>query len=204
MTKEVENITKILEKLDDTLKIAVCEHLEADQDVGVLLSGGIDSSLVASYASQLSLKNINAFTLSFGNKDFDESIEARFFAKYLGLNHDVLNFPDGYELVNLIEKVLGAIDHPFSDISSIPTFAICEYISNYNKVVLTGDGGDEMFAGYNRHIYQNKLAYKMFPEKFVSLFLPYFENQIPEQKLIKLRKAISVKKKNTSRENFNI
>ena len=58
MTKEVENITKILEKLDDTLKIAVCEHLEADQDVGVLLSGGIDSSLVASYASQLSLKNI--------------------------------------------------------------------------------------------------------------------------------------------------
>ena len=120
----------IVKEIDRTLRLTVQEHLEADVPVGVLLSGGIDSSLISSYAAELSTERINAFTLRFKQNDFDESRKASRYAKHLNINHLVLDFPEGYALAELIQNVLDAVDQPFCDISSIPTFAISEYISN--------------------------------------------------------------------------
>ena len=189
-------------KLDNLLDEVVRDHLIADQDIGLLLSGGIDSSLISSYAVQNSAKPLNAFTIKFSNAEFDESQEAADFARKLGVTHCIIDFPTGYKLVEIIENALGAIDHPFCDLSALPTFALTSFISGHNKVVLTGDGGDEMFAGYNRHVYQNSLAYKLLPRNFVEAALPYTEKYIPERTLSHLRKVLVVKSLTSAKRKY--
>ena len=120
----------------------------SDRPVGVFLSGGVDSTAIASILSQKGHKDITAFTASFGDSRFDESEVAKQTAKELGLPLKEIKIPLDISL-ELFDQIIDDIDEPFADPSSFPTWLLCKETSRH--VVLGGDGGDELFAGYKRY-----------------------------------------------------
>ncbi len=145
-------IDQFLELLDDSTK----KRIVSDVPVGCFLSGGIDSSLVASSLKKLNTKNIDAFTVKFDDNDFDESNIAIETANQLNIPIKILHLK-AEDYKNQINKIPFHYDEPFSDSSQIPTLAISEAAKKYVSVVLTGDGGDEVFLGYPRFSYANKI-----------------------------------------------
>jgi asparagine synthase (glutamine-hydrolysing) len=133
--------------LYDTLRSAVQRELVSDVPVGVLLSGGVDSSAIAALMVELYPGRVESFTIGFEEGSFDESRYARKVAKYLGTEHNemILTSKKAVELVTGISSVL---DEPFADSSIIPTYLLSKFARQKVKVVLGGDGGDELFAGY--------------------------------------------------------
>ncbi len=133
--------------LYDTLRSAVERELVSDVPVGVLLSGGLDSSTIAALMVDLYPGKVESFTIGFEEGSFDESQYARQVANCLGTQHNemVLTSKRAAELVSDISSVL---DEPFADSSIIPTYLLSKFASQKVKVVLGGDGGDELFAGY--------------------------------------------------------
>jgi len=132
------------------LRESVNLRLRADVPVGVLLSGGIDSGLIASFAARKAGQKCKTFSVGFENEELDERPLARAVAqRYATEHHEVLLSPD---VSGLIPKVAWHYDQPFADASAVPTFAVAEYARRHVKVVLTGDGGDESFAGYRRDL----------------------------------------------------
>ncbi|MEQ8843742.1 MAG: asparagine synthase (glutamine-hydrolyzing) [Phycisphaerales bacterium] len=133
---------------DNLLRQAVISHLESDVPLGVFLSGGIDSGLIAVIAKQ-ELPDLKTFTVRMPDARFDESEEAAETAKIIGTDHTTLDcHPDpAADLVHLIEQ-LGL---PFGDSSLLPTYWLCKAAREHVKVALSGDGGDELFGGYRRH-----------------------------------------------------
>ena len=151
--------------LDKILQDVVSQQLVADVPVGVFLSGGIDSSLIASVASKVSEKKIKTFCISQSDKNFDESKNAKVIGKYLNTDHHDIPIDKSniLEATNIISDIY---DEPFADSSQIPTTILCKEVSKYGKVFLTGDGGDEVFGGYNRYIFINffnNVIYKLHP-----------------------------------------
>ena len=137
---------ELLTKLDDLLENAVHMQLQADVPVGVLLSGGVDSSLITAFAARKS-KKIKTFNVSFPQfKTFDESSHARLIANYFNTDHIELNADE----INpdIIETLIDQFDEPISDSSMIPTYLVSHLVSQHCKVALGGDGGDELFGGY--------------------------------------------------------
>jgi asparagine synthase (glutamine-hydrolysing) len=136
-----------LDSLDRELQGAVREHLVSDVPVGAFLSGGIDSSLlVALIAATNSMSKLQTFNVKFAEDAYDESEYARAVAAHVGTQHHQLEIHAGD--LSLVETVLDQFDQPFADSSAIPTYLICREIRNHVKVVVSGDGGDEMFGGY--------------------------------------------------------
>lgn len=135
---------------DTLLEKAVKYRLIADVPYGSLLSGGIDSSLVSYYASKLVSQKIKTFTIGFKDKSKDESKFAADVAKAIDSEHYecILSETDALEKVALIPNVY---DEPFIDSSAIPTLLVSELAAKHVKMVLTGDGGDEMFLGYGAY-----------------------------------------------------
>jgi len=138
-----------------TLRESVALRLVADRPVGIFLSGGVDSQAVASLVRGHS--GLSAFTASFGDRDFDEAREAAAAASDFGLRHEVLSVEMD---PGAIDGIVGDLDEPFADPSAIPTWYLCREASRKVKVALTGDGGDELFAGYKR--YAKHLAARRF------------------------------------------
>jgi len=144
------NIAKFedrITRLDQLLNDSVTERLIADVDVGVFLSGGVDSSLMTAIAAQ---KNpaIRAFTIKFQDSEgFDESEYARRLSSSLNLRHEQLELGTG-DVLRAIDNLESRLDIPLADSSLIPTFLVCEFARDSGKVVLGGDGADELFAGY--------------------------------------------------------
>ena len=136
------------ERIDALLRSSVQARIDADVPVGVFLSGGIDSSLIARYASEADA-TINAYTVRMPSDSYDESEHAREVATTLGIELRVLDCaPDpASDLVRLIEQ-LGL---PFGDSSLLPSAWVCRAAAREVRVALSGDGGDELFAGYERH-----------------------------------------------------
>src|SRR5690606_12006533 len=135
---------------DTLLEKAVKYRLIADVPYGSLLSGGIDSSLVSYYASKLVSQKIKTSTIGFKDKSKDESKFAAEVAKAIDSEHYecILSETDALEKVALIPNVY---DEPFIDSSAIPTLLVSELAAKHVKMVLTGDGGDEMFLGYGAY-----------------------------------------------------
>ncbi len=125
-------------------------RLIADVPVGVFLSGGIDSSLIASVAQSISSKPISTFAIKFSDAKFDESIYAYNIANFLNTNHTTItcNFNDA---LDLIENFSNYFDEPFGDGSAIPTMLLAKHTKKNVTVALSGDGGDEGFLGYERY-----------------------------------------------------
>jgi asparagine synthase (glutamine-hydrolysing) len=147
--------SKALDQLKELVNNSVKKRLVADVPVGIFLSGGIDSSLVAAVASQK--QKIKTFSIGFKDSKFDESRYAEKIASYLGLEHHrhILSEQDA---VGLVDKYLEHFDEPFADSSAIPTMLVSKYAREEVKVALTGDGGDELFLGYGAYTWASRLA----------------------------------------------
>jgi asparagine synthase (glutamine-hydrolysing) len=138
--------TELVLETSALLADAVKRQMVADVPVGVFLSGGVDSSAVASHVEG----QLDSFTVSFGEAGYDESAHAKAIADHLGLCHHELRLGSA-EALATVPKLASLYDEPFADSSQIPTYLISRFAKESVKVVLSGDGGDEMFAGYNRH-----------------------------------------------------
>jgi len=150
-------------KLEDMLITTVSNQMVADVPLGAFLSGGIDSSLVVALMQNISNKKVNTYSISFDDGRYDESEYAQSVAEYLGTNHHCKKVTSN-NLLNIVDKIPYIYDEPFADSSQIPSYLVSEYASEEVKVVLTGDGADEVFSGYNRYVetekYWNEIKYK--------------------------------------------
>jgi asparagine synthase (glutamine-hydrolysing) len=142
----------------DLMYESVTSRAVSDVPIGTFLSGGVDSSVVSLCLSQFASTPIDTFSIGFEKKSYDESDKSRVVAKLINSNHHefIINEKDLAEDVN---KILLNFDEPFSDSSSLPTYLVSNRTKNHVKVALTGDGGDEVFGGYNKY-YIGKLNTK--------------------------------------------
>lgn len=138
-----------VERLQTLLQDSVRLRLQADVPVGTFLSGGIDSSLITALAQAERNEPIETFSIGFPVKDFDETPFAREVAEHLGTNHH--EFEVTPDAVGVIDKLVWYFDEPFGDSSAIPTWYLSELTKRHVTVALSGDGGDELFAGYARY-----------------------------------------------------
>jgi asparagine synthase (glutamine-hydrolysing) len=143
-------------ELERTLNLAVGRQLVSDVPVGALLSGGIDSSIVVSMMQRNSSRRVQTYTVAFYEDAFSEGAYAREVARYLGTDHTEL-FVTASDALDVITKLPEIYDEPLSDTSQIPTYLVAQLASRYVKVCLSGDGGDELFGGYNRHVWGARL-----------------------------------------------
>ena len=139
-----------LERVRDTVGAAVRRRLLADVPLGALLSGGIDSSIVVALMAQASPEPVRTFTIGFPDTRYDEREYARAVAERYGTRHEELEV----ELVaaELLPRVAWAFDEPFGDEAALPSLLVSEMAREHVTVALTGDGGDEAFAGYERYL----------------------------------------------------
>ncbi|WP_440997098.1 XrtA/PEP-CTERM system amidotransferase [Arhodomonas sp. SL1] len=137
------------EALPGVLREAVAGHLASDVPVGAFLSGGVDSSAVVALMAELEGTPVHTASISFGEREFDEARYARCVAaQYATRHHEQRVAADDF---GLVEPLAGLYDEPFADSSAMPTYRVCELARRHVKVVLSGDGGDETFAGYRRY-----------------------------------------------------
>ena len=143
----------------------VSDHLDADTDVDILLSGGIDSSLLALVTKNELNKNVRTFSLGFDNEKFDESSKSFYIANKLNFQHEQIIFKQK-EINDIIKEFLNLTSEPVGDPSIIPSYYLYKNVSQHTKAVLSGDGADEMFLGYEWHraaiIQKNKILKKIF------------------------------------------
>ena len=133
--------------LRELMADAVRMRLVSDVPLGVLLSGGVDSSSVAAFAVRASSEPVKTFSISFAEASFDESAYARGVAKFLGTDHHEERLSANLA-ANLVSEIGAWMDEPFSDPSLVPTYLLSRFTRKHVTVALGGDGGDELFAGY--------------------------------------------------------
>lgn len=145
-----ESKQSLVDRADSLLAGTVQREVVADVPVGALLSGGIDSSLVVALAQRQSSSPVRTFTVGFTEREYDESPHARAVAQHLGTDHtEVIVTPT--DAMAVIPDLPGIYDEPFGDSSQIPTVLISRIARESVTVALTGDGGDELFGGYQRY-----------------------------------------------------
>jgi asparagine synthase (glutamine-hydrolysing) len=145
-----ERVEELRTLLDESVRL----RMVSDVPVGAFLSGGLDSSAVVASMARLAGEPVRTFTIGFREEEFDERPAARVVARAFGTDHhELLLDPD---LTSEIETIAWHLDEPFGDSSAIPTYMVSKLASRHVKVVLTGDGGDEVFAGYDRYVVEAK------------------------------------------------
>ena len=171
---------KPIKSLEKILRRAIEDQLNSDVPLGVFLSGGIDSSLITSIAQNISSKKINSFSIGFEEKGFNEASFSREISKYLNTDHNelIVTSNDALKIIPMLSNIY---DEPFSDSSQIPTIILSKFAKQKVTVALTGDGGDEIFGGYNRHVY-GALFYNRFQKlpKKIQFVLNLFLKNIPD------------------------
>lgn len=142
------------ERLDHALLDAVKVRLESEVPLGVFLSGGLDSSAVVAYAHRAGLNPIKTFTIAFDKPEWDESADALRVSQFFKTDHHVLQLSESQmreSFLETLESITHFCDEPFGDPSAIPTYHISKLAREHVTVILSGDGGDELFAGYNSY-----------------------------------------------------
>jgi asparagine synthase (glutamine-hydrolysing) len=148
---------EMINQLDGLLSLAVRERVIADVPLGAFLSGGVDSSAIVALMQAQSSTPVRTFTIAFGEKAFDESTQAAQVARHLRTDHTELRLTSAAAR-DVIPELPHVWDEPFADESQIPTLLISRMARKHVTVALTGDGGDECFAGYSRHLASAQLA----------------------------------------------
>jgi len=152
------NEKELISTLDNLLNDSISRRMVADVPVGAFLSGGIDSTTVSAIMQKNSKKKIKTFSIGFHESSYDEAHFAKIIAKKLQTDHHEL-YLTAKEAQQFIPDIPKYFDEPFADSSQIPTYLISKMASKSVKVALSGDGGDELFMGYNRYQIANNLNF---------------------------------------------
>ena len=180
-------------QLESVLSRAVSSQMEADVPLGAFLSGGIDSSLIVALMQSQSDNKINTFSIGFNDQSFNEAKHALMVSNYLGTNHHEL-YVNESDALDIIPSLPYIYDEPFADSSQIPTYIVSRFAKEKVSVSLSGDAGDELFGGYNRYIYANRVhgIVRRIPISLRRSFSKAILN-ISEEKLDKIFGAITRK-----------
>lgn len=185
--------SECVDELDVLLRDAVKNQMVADVPLGAFLSGGYDSTAIVALMQAQSVYPIKTFSIGFHEAGFNEAIHAKRIAKYLGTKHTEL-YVTHREAMDVIPKLPLIYDEPFSDVSQIPTYLVSQLARQHVTVCLTGDGGDELFCGYNRYLsgfsIWNKLSRLPLP---VRKFLAELIELVPGYTLDKMQNYIPSK-----------
>jgi asparagine synthase (glutamine-hydrolysing) len=149
---ESDYVDGLIEILSDAVRI----RTRSDVPLGILLSSGIDSSIIASMLKETSTQRFSTYTVGLEDLSFDEGRDARKISNLLESDHHELILRPK-EIIESLEDIITHFDEPFADSSSIPTYHISKFASSYVKVALGGDGGDELFAGYPRYFWADRI-----------------------------------------------
>jgi len=139
-----------VQQLQERLRQAVRGQLVSDVPIGAFLSGGIDSSLICAIMQEQSRERVNTYTIGFHEPQFDEAPFAREVARHLGTRHTE-HYVSAQDALALVETLPATFDEPFADSSQLPTLLLTRVVSGDVRVALSGDAGDELFAGYSRY-----------------------------------------------------
>ena len=172
--------TECLEELEQRLTEAVRKRLISDVPLGALLSGGVDSSAMVALMSRVSTKQVKTFSIAFSKEDFNEAGHARVVARQFGTeHHELLVDPQIEETAHMLTR---SMEEPFGDSSMVPTYHVCRLARQHVTVALAGDGGDELFAGYDRYrSYMRRRLLRVFPPGAGWLYRRYVHERIPAE-----------------------
>jgi asparagine synthase (glutamine-hydrolysing) len=178
-THQPSSEEECLEQLEHRLAEAVRIRLISDVPLGAMLSGGTDSSTVVALMARASSKPVKTFAIGFKHSDFDESKYARMVAEKFGTDHhELILEPD---VVGTVEKLTRSLEEPFADSSMLPTYFVSCLARQHVTVALSGDGGDELFAGYGRYgIQQSRERFARIPASLSRLYRNYLFSMVPK------------------------
>ncbi len=175
---ETKSEAEYIRDLRDLLREAVEIRLISEVPLGAFLSGGVDSSTIVGLMSEISAKPVKTFSIGFNEDSFDELKYARIAAKHFNTeHHEFVVTPD---LVEIVDELVWHFDEPFADSSAIPTFMVSKMARDFVTVVLSGDGGDELFAGYTRYVVDKKRSgFARLPQAVRGNFLKPLSENLP-------------------------
>jgi asparagine synthase (glutamine-hydrolysing) len=173
-----ESEAECLEEMERRLAEAVRLHMTSDVPVGALLSGGTDSSTIVALMARASSQQIKTFSIRFSESDFDESRYARLVAQRFRTEHHELKVDPGN--VNALETLSYSLEEPFGDSSMLPAYSISSVARRHVSVALSGDGGDELFAGYERcHLHLRRRWFGWLPAWLGRLYRHKIHSRMP-------------------------
>ena len=176
VTASMDSLEEAIEKTRELFEASVKRQLVSDVPIGIFLSGGIDSTAITAYATKHYNGKVKTFSAGFDFDNGNNELEsAKFIANHFGTEHHELHIK-GSNTIDILDSINHHFDQPFGDAANIPLYLMSQELKGKEKVVLQGDGGDELFAGYHR--YQRLHYYKTY--KFISKFLFLFKNATPK------------------------
>ena len=192
------NFKESLNSLEDLIDDSVKKTLISDVPLGCFLSSGIDSSIITYFANKNSNKKIKTFSVGFKESEFNESEMAKKIADYIGTEHHNIYFSN-QDIISHFDTLDEIYDEPFADCSQLPTSLISEYSKKSVSVILSGDGGDELFGGYNRYVEPFKRMQNLgFKSKLVKIM-----NKLSDSNLEKIEKLFFVPNLKERMRNYN-
>ena len=181
--------SKIIDELDSLLLDSVEKRLISDVPVGVFLSGGLDSSLIAAMSSKIRNKKIKTYSIGFNNKKYDESYYSSIVAEHIRSDHKI-KYINHHDLLSVLDEFENNFDEPFSDSAAFPTLCISKFARKEVKVVLSGDGSDELFGGYDYYKIIEKIQLILNLPNFLKNLLHHALKIMPFHKLKLLSECI--------------